>query len=42
VLVTVAKELGWSIHPEVGTPGDTLEEQMDNARTYVIDFPVKS
>ncbi|SFJ93695.1 ribonucleoside-triphosphate reductase, adenosylcobalamin-dependent [Thermoflavimicrobium dichotomicum] len=33
---------GWVIHPEVGTPGQTYEEQMKNARTLVIDFPVKS
>lgn len=29
---------GWSIHPEVGTPDNKIE----NARTLVIDFPVKS
>lgn len=41
-LVGVAKELGWTINPEVGTKGDTFEEKMDNALTLVIDFPVKS
>ncbi len=41
-LVKVAHELGWTINPEVGTQGNTLEEKMDNARTLVIDFPVKS
>jgi len=29
---------GWQIHPEVGTP----ENKIENARTLVIDFPVKS
>lgn len=29
---------GWTISPEIGTPGNTLE----NARIYVIDFPIKS
>jgi ribonucleoside-triphosphate reductase len=33
---------GWIITPEVGTPGTTYVEQMENARTFVIDFPVKS
>jgi len=37
-LVKVAKELEWTINPEVGTPGNCIE----NARTLVIDFPVKS
>lgn len=35
-------ELGWPVHPEVGTPGNTLDEKMKNARTLVIDFPVAS
>ena len=41
-LVQVVRELGWPISPEVGTPGASLEEQMNNARTLVIDFPVKT
>ena len=41
-LVKVAKELGWTINPEVGTTGETFEEKMENAQTYVIDFPVAS
>lgn len=41
-LVDAVKELGWTINPEVGTLGSTYEEQMANARTYVIDFPIKS
>ncbi|UKS31123.1 ribonucleoside-triphosphate reductase, adenosylcobalamin-dependent [Paenibacillus sp. HWE-109] len=35
-------DLGWTVNPEVGTPGETEAERMANARTYVIDFPVKS
>ncbi|MFK4473726.1 ribonucleoside-triphosphate reductase [Paenibacillus sp. RC73] len=35
-------DLGWTVNPEVGTPGETHDERMRNARTYVIDFPVAS
>lgn len=35
-------DLGWTVSPEVGTPGETYDERMGNARTYVIDFPVAS
>lgn len=31
-------ELGWTIHPEIGTPDDDIAK----ARTLVIDFPIKS
>ena len=41
-LAKTVKELGWTINPEVGTPGATFEEKMQNARTLVIDFPVAS
>jgi ribonucleoside-diphosphate reductase alpha chain/ribonucleoside-triphosphate reductase len=35
-------DLGWTVSPEVGTPGETYDERMATARTYVIDFPVAS
>ena len=41
-LAKVVKELGWPINPEVGTVGNSREEKMKNARTLVIDFPVKT
>jgi len=41
-MVQVIRELDWPISPEVGTPGASLEEKMNNARTLVIDFPVKA
>ena len=41
-LAKAVQDLGWSVHAEVGTPGESHEERMQNARTLVIDFPVKS
>ncbi len=41
-LAKAVQFLGWNINPEVGTPGANREEQLANARTFVIDFPVAS
>lgn len=41
-LAAAVVSLGWTVNPEVGTMGDTHEERMTNARTFVIDFPVES
>lgn len=39
-LARTVRAMGWPIYPEVGTPGSTFEEQMKNANTYVVAFPV--
>lgn len=36
----ILEHKGWNVNPENGTPGNTYEEKMKNARTYVIDFPI--
>lgn len=41
-LAQAVKLIGWKIHAEVGTPGKDETEKLANAKTYVIDFPVKS
>jgi len=41
-MVTAIKKANWVLHPETGTKGETPEEKMANARTYVVDFPVWS
>lgn len=41
-LCEVIMKLGWPVNPENGTPGETREEKLANARTIVVDFPVKS
>jgi adenosylcobalamin-dependent ribonucleoside-triphosphate reductase len=41
-LAKAVQAMGWEVHPEVGTPGDTREEQMANARTIVVAFPVST
>lgn len=41
-LAKAVQDLGWTVNPEIGTPGENYEEKMKNARTLVIDFPVKS
>jgi ribonucleoside-triphosphate reductase (thioredoxin) len=41
-LAKAVLDLGWDVQPENGTPGDTYEEKMNNAKTYVLSFPVYS
>jgi ribonucleoside-triphosphate reductase len=39
-LALAVRDSGWTINPEVGTAGADYYEQMNNARTWVVDFPV--
>lgn len=39
-LALAVRDSGWTINPEVGTQGADYYEQIKNARTWVIDFPV--
>ena len=39
-LALAVRDSGWTINPEVGSSGADYYEQMANARTWVIDFPV--
>jgi adenosylcobalamin-dependent ribonucleoside-triphosphate reductase len=39
-LALAVRDSGWTINPEVGTSGADYYEQMSNARTWVVDFPV--
>lgn len=41
-LAKAAMDNGWKVHAEVGTKGETEALRLANARTLVIDFPVKS
>ena len=41
-LALAIKEMGWHLEPEIGTPGETYEERMKNARTLVAEFYIDS
>lgn len=41
-LAKAVQSIGWPVYAEVGTPGETEAERIANARTLVIEFPVKS
>lgn len=38
----VLNHYGWVVNAENGTPGNSWEEQIENAKILVIDFPIKS
>lgn len=41
-LALAVRTLGWRIFPDTGSKGETYEEKMSNAGTWVIEFPNKS
>lgn len=41
-LAKAVQELGWVVSPEIDSVGETEEERFANARTLVVDFPVRS
>jgi ribonucleoside-triphosphate reductase (thioredoxin) len=41
-IAKAVRAMGWRVYPEIGTPGETEEERMKNARTLVLEFPIAS